>query len=143
MKLHFLACLSFFLNFAASAENAKFVVDSIYNPAIGDEKNVALIYFGGSEGGLPTWEDMNFQKEVLPSMGIATLGVAYFGSDHTPQSLEQLPLEYWEEVLQTFTSLPEIKGKKQRRRGRSRGYRGGHRRLRSAVPISRTDPPYQ
>jgi len=112
MRYYLAIYLTALISYGSYSQNKEFVLDTIYNPAIGESKNIALIYFGGSEGGLPTWEDMNFQRKELPKMGIATLGVAYFGSDNTPKSLKKLPLEYWKEVIEKFTDRPEIKGKK-------------------------------
>jgi len=101
-----------FWGIASAAQESEFQIDTIYNPALDNSKNVAVIYFGGSEGGLPEWEDMNFYKEDLPQMGIPTLGVAYFGSKNTSETLAKLPLEYWEEVITTFKKRPDIEGKK-------------------------------
>lgn len=112
MKYFVLTAFVSLLSFGSYAQDQQFELDTIYNPAKGTPKNIALIYFGGSEGGLPTWEDMDFQKKELPKMGIATLGVAYFGSEQTPKNLEKLPLEYWEAVIEQFTNRPEITGKK-------------------------------
>lgn len=96
----------------------KFKLDTIYTPAHGANKNVAVIYFGGSLGGIPNY---NFNTKTLPALGYPTLGVGYFKTPNTPNELVCLPLEYWEQVFNDFCNRPEIKGKKIVLDGISRG----------------------
>lgn len=95
-----------------------FKLDTIYNPTHGANKNVAIIYLGGSEGGIP---DYKFNRKTLPALGYPTLGVGYFRTLNTPDELANLPLEYWEQVFEHFCNRPEIKGKKIVLDGISRG----------------------
>lgn len=96
----------------------EFKLDMIYTPAHGANKNVAIIYFGGAEGGIPNYK---FNTKTLPALGYPTLGVGYFKTPNTPDELICLPLEYWEQVFNDFSNRPEIKGKKIVLDGISRG----------------------
>lgn len=90
------------------AQEKEFIIDQIYNPTVGASKNVAVVYLGGSEGGLPNF---NFERDELPKLGYPTLGVGYFGTDNTPATLELIPLEYIIQAITSFANKPEIKGK--------------------------------
>lgn len=50
----------------------------------------SVIVLGGSSGGLP-----EKQAEALAQKGFSSLALAYFGVDPLPQTLEQIPLEYF------------------------------------------------
>ena len=95
-----------------------FVLDTIYSPAKIEAKNVAIIYLGGSDGGMPDWE---FERDSLPNLGFPTLGIGYFKTEHTPDTLQLIPLEYFIQAINDFKSKPEIKGKKLVLEGMSRG----------------------
>ena len=91
------------------AQEKPFVLDTIYSPANGKVKNVAVIYWGGSDGGIPTWD---FERDSLPQMGYPTLGIGYFKTPNTPQKLEMIPLEYIFQAINAFCDRPELRGKK-------------------------------
>ena len=55
------------------------------------------MFLGGSEGGMPT-----FNVEPFIEQGYPCFKVGYFGTKHTPDYLEMIPLEYFEEVLKSF-----------------------------------------
>jgi dienelactone hydrolase len=57
----------------------------------------ALIVLGGGEGGLDVQECF---AALLATHGYATLGLAYFGMDHLPPHLAEIPLDYGETALQ-------------------------------------------
>ena len=81
--------------------------DTRYFAPSGAAKNVAIIFLGGSDGGLP-----NHDVERYTSMGYPCLKIGYFKTKSTPDHLEMIPLEYFEEVIKTFRSRPEIGDKK-------------------------------
>lgn len=98
-----------FSSLTIHGQERKFILDTVYNPGKGDAKNVAIIYLGGSEGGMP---DFSFESKDLPRLGYPTLGIGYFGTPNTPNNLELIPLEYLIQAINSFVSKPEIEGKK-------------------------------
>lgn len=114
-----LIILTLFLNsLVCNAQEKEFIIDQIYNPAVGTSKNVAIVYFGGSEGGFP---DFHFERDELPKLGFPTLGVGYFGTSNTPDKLELISLEYIIQAITSFANKPEIKGKRIAISGTSKG----------------------
>lgn len=57
----------------------------------GDEVRPAILVLGGSEGGVPVSLAYQFAER-----GWAALALAYFGADGLPQSLANVPLEYFD-----------------------------------------------
>ena len=100
---------TFFLLIAGllTAQN-EYTLDTIYHPAQGEPKNVALIYFGGSEGGMASWD---FASDSLPKMGYPTLAVKYHEKRDKPHMV-QIPLDSIYKMILHFKGRPEIKGKK-------------------------------
>ena len=82
-----------------------FVLDTIYSPAKLEAKNVAIIYLGGSDGGMPDWE---FERDSLPNLGFPTLGIGYFKTEHTPDTLQLIPLEYFIRSSRTSSEIQSI-----------------------------------
>jgi dienelactone hydrolase len=66
------------------------LVGTLFTPA-GAGTLPGVIVLGGSEGGLSS-EDV---AALLSSHGYAALALAYFGAQGLPQSLEEIPLEYF------------------------------------------------
>lgn len=91
----------------ANAQNDA-IPDSAYFPPQGEHKNVAILFLGGSEGGLPTYYD----TEYFTSQGYPCFLLGYFETRNTPEKLELIPLEYIENALKTFMSKPEVQNKK-------------------------------
>ncbi len=83
------------------------ILDTKYYPASGESKNIAIMFLGGSDGGMP-----NFNFEGYTSKGYSCLAVGYFGTENTPDHLEMIPLEYFEDVIKMYKSKPEIENKK-------------------------------
>jgi dienelactone hydrolase len=70
------------------------LVGTLFTPA--DKKDLpAVLVLGGSEGGLSS-EDV---AAMLANHGYATLALAYFGAENLPQSLEEIPLEYFKKAI--------------------------------------------
>lgn len=84
------------------------IPDSKYYPPKTDGKNVAIMLLGGSEGGFPSYYD----TEYLTKLGYPCYIVGYFRTQNTPDYLELIPLEYFEEIIKKFKSQPEVKNKK-------------------------------
>jgi dienelactone hydrolase len=92
---------------AETAQNVK-PADSVYHPPVGKPRNVAILMLGGSEGGLPNYYDTRGFTEK----GYACLVAGYFNTQTTPDRLELIPLEYFEELLKAFKARPEVGDKK-------------------------------
>lgn len=71
----------------------------------GDGPFPAVLVFGGSEGGTGSGE---FGAMYLASLGVAALGVGYFGAVGLPDELVDVPLEILEEDLAFLTNDPRI-----------------------------------
>jgi esterase/lipase len=84
------------------------IPNSKYYPPKTDGKNVAIMLLGGSEGGFPSYYD----TEYLTKLGYPCYIIGYFGTKNTPDYLEMIPLEYFEEIIKKFKSKPEVKNKK-------------------------------
>ena len=81
-------------------------VDAIYYPPASTGKDIAILFLGGSEGGYP-----RFNYESFTQAGYPCMGLAYFGTENTPERLHEIPLEYFEEALRVFSEKPEVQGK--------------------------------
>jgi dienelactone hydrolase len=84
-----------------------FILDVKYYPPSVESGNAAIMILGGSEGGMP-----NYTTELFTAKGYPCLKVAYFGTEHTPDHLEMIPLEYFEKAIRMFKSQPEVGDKK-------------------------------
>ncbi len=82
--------------------------DTKYYPPKGEVKNVAIMIFGGSEGGIPAY----YPIRSLTAKGYPCFIVGYFKTKNTPDYLEMIPLEYFEDAIKTFRSKPEVGDKK-------------------------------
>jgi uncharacterized protein len=66
-----------------------------FYPPEGRARNLGLLYLGGSEGGKPDAHE----PQALAKMGYPVLAVAYFGAAGLPETLELIPLEYFERAV--------------------------------------------
>jgi dienelactone hydrolase len=78
----------------------------------------AVIAFGGSEGGLSTGKSY---AAYLASLGYPSLGVAYFGAPGVPDTLSEVPLEYFSKAFAWVQSQPSVTSGKIAVLGASRG----------------------
>jgi hypothetical protein len=58
----------------------------------------AIIMLGGSEGG-KSWCRIKRPIELLVQKGYSVLSLAYFKAPGLPNSLEEIPLEYFEKAF--------------------------------------------
>jgi len=84
------------------------IPDAQYFPPSGNEKSIAIMFIGGSEGGLPTYYDI----KKYTSIGYPCYMVGYFGTKNTPDRLEMIPLEYLDNAISIFKTFPEVQDKK-------------------------------
>lgn len=78
----------------------------------------AVILMGGSEGGLDT---MSRMAESFTSNGYAVFVLAYFQELGLPQTLENIPLEYFDKAVAWVKAWPEVDPKRIGAVGGSRG----------------------
>lgn len=82
----------------------KNLVAHLYLPKTA-EKVPVVIAVSGSEGGLHTG-DANGQ--LIAPHGIAVLGLAYFKEQGLPDTLDQIPLEYFTSAIDYLETLPSV-----------------------------------
>ncbi len=107
ISMMFVAIMLFFACSTIGIAQDNFILDVEYYPPSVESGNVAIMFFGGSEGGMPY-----HNVEPYTAQGYPCLKVGYFGTEHTPARLEMIPLEYFENAIGMFKSQPEVKGKK-------------------------------
>ena len=64
-----------------------------------------VVVLGGSEGGVNS-EDV---AALLSSHGYAALALAYFGAEGLPNSLEEIPVEYFKSAIDLMLSRPFVR----------------------------------
>lgn len=103
----FIVSMLLFCYFTIGIAQDDIILDAEYYPPSGESKNVAIMFLGGSEGGIP-----NYTVEKYTANGYPCFIVGYFGTKNTPDHLEMIPLEYFEKAIQIFKSYPEVGDKK-------------------------------
>lgn len=105
---------------AAETESSNMVkevkFDAEFYVPQGKSKNLAILVLGGSEGGIPRRHAQMLAKEGFP-----TLTLGYFKTKQTPEYLDMIPLEYFDEPIKWFESHPQARGKKIVAIGSSKG----------------------
>ena len=86
----------------AVSENG-LVADLFYEEG---RKSKPIIMLGGSEGGR-IWSRIKPPVEYLVKGGYAVFSLAYFKEKGLPNSLEEIPLEYFEKAFSWLASQPE------------------------------------
>ena len=91
------------------------LVGTLFLPA-GPPPHPVVIAVGGSAPGI-------FALPALPlaAHGIATFALAYFGTEHLPQELKRIPLEYFGRAIRWLASREEIRPAAMGIAGGSRG----------------------
>lgn len=93
--------------FTTGIAQDRVMLDAEYYPPSVESGNAAILILGGSEGGMP-----NSNVERFTAKGFPCFKVGYFGTQHTPGHLEMIPLEYFEDAIESFQSQPEVGNKK-------------------------------
>ncbi len=83
----------------------------------GAHDRTAVLAFGGSEGGLSTW----LLAARLAADGYPTLALAYFDEPGLPQTLKDIPLEYFRRALTWLAKQPQVNPHRIVVMGESRG----------------------
>jgi dienelactone hydrolase len=77
-------------------------VGCYWSPTSAGRERPAILRFGGSEGGL------DCGSGLLSSHGYPELDIGYFALPGLPQTLERIPLEYFEKALRWLASRPGV-----------------------------------
>lgn len=109
----FLILISSSFSFSLKAENHKYEVNKVeYKNLVANlylpetkGKLPVVIAFGGFEGGLGTG---NANGEMIAPHGVAVLALAYFKEEGIPQTLDQIPMEYFVDAIDYLESHPSI-----------------------------------
>ena len=107
ISILFIASMLLSACFTIGIAQDKIILNAKYYPPSVESGNVAIMFLGGSEGGMP-----NSNVEPFTAKGYPCFKVGYFGTEHTPGHLEMIPLEYFEEAIRSFKSQPEVRDKK-------------------------------
>jgi dienelactone hydrolase len=76
----------------------------VYIRPHGAARGPAVLFLGGSEGGLPR----AYAPLLLAARGYPVLGLAYFNAPGLPPELERIPLEYFAGALRWLARQPEV-----------------------------------
>lgn len=88
-----------------------------YWAPVGLTRRTAILAFGGSEGGESTY----LLGKFLAGEGYPTLSLAYFKEPGLPQTLSNIPLEYFAKALTWLSAQPEVDPNRIVTLGASRG----------------------
>jgi dienelactone hydrolase len=80
------------------------VYGELFLPASSAVRRPAVLLLGGSEGGM----SMGFPAELLAAHGYPALSLAYFKEPGLPQSLANIPLEYFTKALALLRRQPGV-----------------------------------
>ena len=86
-------------------------------PAAGVARRPAVLLFGGSEGG----ESERYTAAVLASEGYPALSLAYFGEPGLPNTLTNIPLDYFADAARLLAEQPGVNPRRVLALGASRG----------------------
>jgi len=89
----------------ALSSTADGIVGEYYAPTPGRARRVAVLAFGGSEGGAGSGVGI---ARALASAGYPALGIGYFGAPGLPGTLAGVPLEYFGRALRFLAAQPGV-----------------------------------
>ncbi len=82
------------------------LVGKLYRPASVEGPLPGVIVLGGSEGGLNP--AVSHEARVIARHGFAALQLAYFGAPHLPESVQLVPVEYFEMAVTWLRAQPGV-----------------------------------
>lgn len=88
-----------------TAVNSNGLVGMLYTPAGARPASAAILLLGGSEGGLA---GASYEARDLARHGYVALALAYFGAPGVPDSLTNIPLEYFKSALDFLRDRPGV-----------------------------------
>ena len=108
-------CLGFILHMFRDEIREEGLVGTLFYPHSPDPLPL-IIVLSGFRGGVP-----ETRGKEISAHGFAALCLAYFGASGLPQSLQEIPLEYFEKAFAWAQSHPKIDGSRIALWGVSRG----------------------
>ena len=69
--------------------------DGEFYPPLGPSKKLGVLVLGGSDGGIPSR-----RAKIIAENGFPTLALAYFKTKRTPEYLDMIPLEYFNQPIE-------------------------------------------
>jgi dienelactone hydrolase len=69
--------------------------DAEFYPPQGSPKKLGVLVLGGSDGGIPSR-----RAKIIAENGFPTLALAYFKTKRTPEYLDMIPLEYFNQPIE-------------------------------------------
>ncbi len=69
--------------------------DGEFYPPVGSPKKLGVLVLGGSDGGIPSR-----RAKFIAEKGFPVLALAYFKTSRTPEYLDMIPLEYFDEPIE-------------------------------------------
>lgn len=69
--------------------------DGEFFPPVGPSKKTGVLVLGGSDGGIP-----GRRAKLIAEKGFPTLALGYFKTTHTPDYLDMIPLEYFDQPVE-------------------------------------------
>lgn len=69
--------------------------DGEFYPPLGSPKKLGVLVLGGSDGGIP-----DRRASLIAENGFPALALAYFKTERTPEYLDNIPLEYFDQPIE-------------------------------------------
>jgi dienelactone hydrolase len=82
------------------------LVGKLYRPAGAQGRLPGVIVLGGSEGGLNP--AVSHEARLIARHGYAVLQLAYFGAPRLPETLQLIPVEYFEAAVEWLQQRPGV-----------------------------------
>ena len=79
--------------------------DGEFYPPQGSPKKLGVLVLGGSDGGVPSR-----RARLIAERGYPVLVLAYFKTERTPQYLDMIPLEYFDEPIEWLKNNRHMQG---------------------------------
>ena len=86
--------------------------DGEFYPPVGSPRKLGVLVLGGSDGGVPSR-----RAKLIAEKGFPVLALAYFKTKRTPQYLDMIPLEYFDEPVDWLKQNQHTRGADCRHRG--------------------------
>ena len=81
--------------------------DGEFYPPLGPPKKLGVLVLGGSDGGIPSR-----RAKLIAENGFPALALAYFKTERTPQYLDMIPLEYFDQPIEWLKKSRHTQGGK-------------------------------
>jgi uncharacterized protein len=90
--------------------------DAEFYPPVGSPKKLGVLILGGSDGGIPSR-----RARYIAENGFPALALAYFKTKRTPEYLDMIPLEYFDQPIEWLKNNKHTQGSRLVVIGESKG----------------------